>query len=108
MDHIWIDISLFIGCLVETRNYSILSLAFIASSFRVTEEHLAFETVRSILFFRIYSPLFKELTFIFYMQLCVCMEFLFPSAKPSRSFQNLTETIQEKECSYHPFAFQKS
>ena len=36
-----------IGCLVETRNYSILSLAFVASSFRVTEENLVFETVQS-------------------------------------------------------------
>ena len=32
---------------VETRNYSILSLAFIASSFRATEENLVFETVQS-------------------------------------------------------------
>ena len=39
--------SLFIGCLVETQNYSILSLAFIASSFKVTEENLVFETVQS-------------------------------------------------------------
>ena len=31
-----IDTSLFIGCFVETRNYSILSLASIADSFRVT------------------------------------------------------------------------
>ena len=44
---IWINISLFIGCLVETRNYSIISVAFIASSFRVTEENLVFETVQS-------------------------------------------------------------
>ena len=44
---IWINISLLTGCLVETRNYSILSLAFIASSFRVTEENLVFETVQS-------------------------------------------------------------
>ena len=47
LDLIWIDISLFIGCFVEIRNYSILSLAFIASSFRVTEENLVFETVQS-------------------------------------------------------------
>ena len=47
MDDICIGISLFIGCLVEPRNYSILSLAFIASSFRVTEENLLFETVQS-------------------------------------------------------------
>ena len=44
---IWIDISLFIGCLVETRNYRIRSVAFIASSFRVIEENLVFETVQS-------------------------------------------------------------
>ena len=44
---IWINISLFIGCLVETRDDSILSLAFIASSFRVTEKDLVFETVQS-------------------------------------------------------------
>ena len=31
----------------EIRNYSILSLAFVASSFRVTEENLVFETVQS-------------------------------------------------------------
>ena len=37
----------FIGCLVETRNYSILSLAFIASSCRATEENLVFEIVQS-------------------------------------------------------------
>ena len=37
----------FIGCFVETRNYSFLSLAFTASSFRVTEENLVFETVQS-------------------------------------------------------------
>ena len=45
----FIEISLFIGCLVETRNYSycILSLVFIASSFRVTEENLVFETAKS-------------------------------------------------------------
>ena len=44
-DPIWINISLFISCFVETRNYSIFSLAFIASLFRVTEENLVFETV---------------------------------------------------------------
>ena len=47
LDLIWIYISLFIGCLIETRNYSILSLVFIAGSFRVTEENLVFETVQS-------------------------------------------------------------
>ena len=40
-------ISVVFGCLVETRNYSIFSLAFIASSLRVTEENLVFETVQS-------------------------------------------------------------
>ena len=37
----------FMSVLVETRNYSILSLAFIVSSFRVTKENLLFETVQS-------------------------------------------------------------
>ena len=45
--YVWIYISLFIGCLVETRNYSNPFLAFIASTFRVTEENLVFETVQS-------------------------------------------------------------
>ena len=31
-------------CLVETRNYSMFSLVFIASLFRVTKENLLFET----------------------------------------------------------------
>ena len=48
---IWIPfgfISVFLSAaLFETRNNSILSLAFIASSFRVTEENLVFETVLS-------------------------------------------------------------
>ena len=35
LNPIWIDISLFIGCLVETRNYRILSLAFILSLKRI-------------------------------------------------------------------------
>ena len=47
LDPILIDVSLFIGCFVETRNYSILSRAFIACSLRVTEENLVFETVQS-------------------------------------------------------------
>ena len=47
MDPIWIDISLLFGCLVETLNYIILSLAFNASSFRATEENLVFEAVQS-------------------------------------------------------------
>ena len=46
-DPSWIEISLFIGCLLETRKYSILSLAFIVSYLRVTEENLVFETVQS-------------------------------------------------------------
>ena len=37
----------FISCLVETRNYIILSLAFIANSSRATRENLVFETVQS-------------------------------------------------------------
>ena len=39
--------SVFLGCFIETRNDSIISLAFIARSFRVTEENLIFETVQS-------------------------------------------------------------
>ena len=42
-----IYISIFIGCLVEIRYYNILSLAFNASSNRVTEENLVFETIQS-------------------------------------------------------------
>ena len=34
-------------CITFTVNYNILSLAFIASSFRVTEENLLFKTVQS-------------------------------------------------------------
>ena len=37
----------FSDCLVETRIYSIPSLAFIASSFRFAGENLVFETVQS-------------------------------------------------------------
>ena len=33
--------------LAETQNYSIISLSFIASYHRVTEENLVFETVQS-------------------------------------------------------------
>ena len=36
----WIYMNLYIDCTLEARNYSMLSLAFIASSFRVTEENL--------------------------------------------------------------------
>ena len=64
LDPILIHISLFIGCLVETRNYSILSLAFIAIFLRVTEENLVFETVQSGPY---PSLLLKDLTFIFYL-----------------------------------------
>ena len=60
-----LSISLFKGCLVETRNYNILSLAFIASSFRVTEENLVSETVQSGTYSS--SLVIKELTFIFYL-----------------------------------------
>ena len=35
--------------LVESQNYSIFYLAFIASSFRVTEENLVFETAHTLL-----------------------------------------------------------
>ena len=41
------------------------------------------------------------------MQLWVGDELLFPLAKPSRSFQNLTETPLGKKGFYHPFASQK-
>ena len=47
LDPIRICISLFIGCFVETRNYSVLSLAFITISFRVTEENLVFDAVQA-------------------------------------------------------------
>ena len=36
-DYIWIFVSLWIDCLVETRNYSMPSLAVVASSFKVTD-----------------------------------------------------------------------
>ena len=67
LDLIWIDISLFIGCFVEIRNYGILSLAFLARSFRVTEENLVFKTVQSGPYssFDCFSLLLKELAFIF-------------------------------------------
>ena len=61
-DPIWIDISLLIVCLVETRNYSILSLAFTASYLRVIEENLVSETLQSGSF-----PSLKELTCMFYL-----------------------------------------
>ena len=59
-------ISRLIDCLVETLDYSMLSLAVIASSFRVNEENLLFETVQSgpTSYFRMFSPLLKERTFI--------------------------------------------
>ena len=44
LEPIQIDINLLIDCLFETRNYSMLSQPFIASSFRVTEENLLLET----------------------------------------------------------------
>ena len=51
---------------------SIITLAFIASSLRVTEEHLFFETVQSGPYssFECFSLLLKELTFIFYLAPC--------------------------------------
>ena len=54
------------GCFVESRNYSILSLTFIASSFRVTEDNLVFETVQSGPYSSFESSYVKGLTFIFY------------------------------------------
>ena len=50
MDPIWINISLLLAALLKleiTVSFLWLSLAFIASSFRVTEENLVFETVQS-------------------------------------------------------------
>ena len=41
------------------------------------------------------------------MQLCVGVEFLFPLAKPIRSFQNLTETPPEKRVLLSSFCFPK-
>ena len=41
------------------------------------------------------------------MQLCVGIEFLFPLAKPSRSFQNLTETPPGKRVLLSSFCFPK-
>ena len=56
-----------LDCLVEIGNYSRLSLAFIASSFWVTEENVLFETVQygPTPFFRIFSLLLEELNYIF-------------------------------------------
>ena len=51
-----------------SRTSSIVQF-ILSSSFRVTEENLVFETVQSetpILFFKMFSLLFKELTFIFW------------------------------------------
>ena len=39
--------------------------------------------------------------------LCVGVELIFPLAKPSRSFQNLTETLQGKRVLLSPFCFPK-
>ena len=39
------------------------------------------------------------------MQWCVGVEFLFPLAKPSRSFQNLTETPPGKRVTYLKLCF---
>ena len=46
-DPIWIYISLLIDCSVEALNYSMLSLAFITSSFRFTEKNLLSQPVQS-------------------------------------------------------------
>ena len=68
---------LFIGCLADTRNCSILSLALSANSFRATEENLVFETVQSGPFssFECFLCSLKKFTFIFYLlslQLVLC------------------------------------
>ena len=44
LDPIEICISLRTNCLVETKNYNMPYLAFMASKFRVTEENLLSET----------------------------------------------------------------
>ena len=61
-----ICISLRIDCLVETRNYSMLVPAFVASSFRVTDENYLFEKDMSgpSSFFCMFSSLLRELIFI--------------------------------------------
>ena len=66
-----------IGCLIETRFYSILSLAFIATSFRVTEENLVFETVQS----GPYTSFECFLTFIFYLTHIILASFLWDIGK---------------------------
>ena len=60
-----------IDCLCEILKLQYLSLAFIASSFRVTEEDLLFETGLSgpPYFFRVFSLLSKELTFYFHFNI---------------------------------------
>ena len=72
---------------METRNYSILSLAFIASSFKVTEENLVFETVHS-------SPYFYELIFIFYLNVDARKATLFQCVyNTSRSLVHLLSAL---------------
>ena len=44
---------------------------------------------------------------VYFMQLSVGVEFHFPLAKPSRSFQNLTETPQGKRVLLSSFCFHK-
>ena len=58
-----------------------LSLAFVASSFRVTEENLIFETVQSgpPSFFLIFLLLLNELTFIFLFEAFVYKDLIFHS-----------------------------
>ena len=47
------------------------------------------------------------LNVVYYMQLCVGVKFLSPLAKPSRSFQNLTETPPGKRVLLSSFCFPK-
>ena len=58
----WIYFSLWIDCLVKMLKLKYLSLAFVSSSFRVTDENLLFETDLSCPrhFFRIFSLLLKD------------------------------------------------
>ena len=61
-----ICISLRIDCLVETRNYSMLVPAFVASSFGVTDENYLFVKDMSgpSSFFCMFSSLLRQLIFI--------------------------------------------
>ena len=80
LDLIWIDIGLSnIDCFVETRNYSIISLAFIANSFRVIEENLVFETVQSgpYFFLNVFSALKGAHFYILFVIVSISVLFFF-------------------------------